>query len=80
MNEVSMKKIFYLFLLILVNFVSLNYIVSLGFINIKNDLIGQLAFFIIIITVMTFHFTMRYINDDVIKVKDMIRSFYIRHK
>ena len=75
-----MKRMIYFSLLILVNFLSVKYIISLGFVNIKNDVTGQLAFFIIIITAMTFHFTMRYINDDVIKVKDMIRSFYIRHK
>lgn len=73
-----MNRIAIFTILITANILSYNYILNVGFNAIGNDFTAQLSFFIMLMSAITFHFTMEFMKSDLIKIRNVIKNFYNR--
>lgn len=74
------KKIVLFIVVMLANLWSLTYLLKYGIENINQDLLGQLSWLILIISIITAHFIWGYVGDDVVNLKNKVKNSYIRHR
>lgn len=72
------KKIIIFMIIIFANLWSLIYLLIHGIENINQDLLGQLSWFILIISIITAHFIWGYVGKNVVNLKSNIVEFNMK--